>query len=170
MNGENEHGAERSGAGAAAPGSCVVRQRPPMDRSGVTHKVTLYESQQQSGRAHAAGQAQQQSGGAHATGQARDAIDFYITLNRYPDGRPCEVFVKAGGVYQGWCDAVCRLVSLLLQHGLPAAAICRQLEFSNYAPCGMVPGFGFARSFTDYLARWIRREIASTTPRKGEPI
>lgn len=82
-------------------------------------------------------------------------MDFYITLNFYPDGRPCEVFTKATHGYQGWCDAICRLMSLLLQHGVPVEAICRQLEHAHFSPCGMVPGFGFARSFPDYLARWI---------------
>ena len=115
----------------ASPESCgAVRQRPPTDRSGVTHKVTLGEPPE-------------------------PRVDFYITLNRYPDGRPCEVFTKAGGGLQGWCDAICRLMSVLLQHGVPLETICGQLLRSHFAPCGMVPGFGFARSFADYLARWV---------------
>ena len=122
-----------------------IRERPPMDRWGVTHKVTLYGPQQQ-------------SDGPHAAGQAQAAVDFYVTLNRYPDGRPCEVFVRTGGGHQGWCDAIGRLVSLLLQHGVPMGAVCRQLEFAHFAPFGMVPGFGFARSFTDYLARWMKSQ------------
>ena len=109
------------------------RERPPLERDGVTHKVTLRE----------------------ATGEA---VDFYITLNRYPDGRPCEVFVKASRGYQGWTDVLSRLVSLLLQHGVPLDAICRQLEYAHFTPCGMVPEFGFARSFPDYLARWMQAQ------------
>jgi len=115
------------------------RERPARDRSGVTHKVTLGESPD-------------------------ERTDFYITLNRYPDGRPCEVFAKATKGYQGWCDALCRLMSLLLQHGIEPKAICRQLAFSHFAPFGRVPGFGFARSFPDYLARWIERELGEKEP------
>ena len=125
---------------------CGERERPPMDRVGVTHKVTLYLS-----------------AGALGTGQALDgqksqAVDFYITLNRYADGRPCEVFVKATNGYQGWCDAICRLTSLALQHGVPADSIIRQLENSQFPPSGRVPGFGFVGSFPDYLAKWLKKE------------
>lgn len=125
-----------AGARPSSHGSYdVVRQRPPVDRAGVTHKVTLYEPD-----------------GAK--------VNFYITLNCYPDGRPCEVFTKATGCYQGWADVVCRLASLLLQQGVPLETVCRQLERAHFAPFGMVPAFGFARSFPDYLARWIQKQIS----------
>jgi hypothetical protein len=109
------------------------RMKPPGERLGMTHKVTLGE-------------------------HPEAPTDFYITLNRFPDGRLCEVFTKATNGYQGWCDAVSRLVSLLLQHGVPLEAICEQLRHAHFAPCGRVPHFGFARSFVDYLVRWMESQ------------
>jgi hypothetical protein len=141
------------------------RGRPTMNRAGVTHKVTLGEMPDERTDRTASSACRQ--------------VDFYITLNRYPDGRPCEIFAKATNGYQGWCDAVCRLVSLLLQHGVQPETICRQLAFAHFAPCGRVPGLElggrswFARSFVDYLARWMEGDIrgdsrAKTQRRKGE--
>ena len=149
------------------------RKRPATDRQGITHKVTLFEPSHQS--THGAGQAAGAPEASAFAGPTADmsprcsadggAVDFYITLNRYPDGRPCEVFAKATNGYQGWCDAVCRLVSLLLQHGVELQAICRQLAFAHFAPCGRVPSLEpggrswFARSFVDYLARWLESQV-----------
>jgi hypothetical protein len=123
------------------------RRRPEQDRAGVTHKVTLFQS----------------AGAPEATPRCPAdgiAIDFFITLNRFEDGRPCEIFTKATHGYKGWCDAISRLVSVLLQHGVPVETICAQLAYASFAPCGMVPGFGMAHSFPDYLARWLVRENA----------
>jgi hypothetical protein len=124
------------------------RERPATDRQGITHKVTLGESPD-------------------------DRTDFYITLNRYPDGRPCEVFAKATGGYQGWCDCLARLMSLLLQHGVPVAVMCGQLERAHFPPFNMVPGARHARSFPDYLARWMEGQTTDcrpqTTDQKSEP-
>ena len=139
-------------------GKCGVaptRERPGTTRIGVTHRVLLtdppYEDE------HGTGQA---AGGSAQPDESR-RVRFYIMLNRYPDGRPCEVFVKASHGYQGWCDAVARLVSLLLQHGVGVEVICRQLAHGHFAPFGMVPRFGFARSFPDYLARWMLGECGT---------
>jgi hypothetical protein len=116
------------------------RRKPMRDREGVTHKVSLNQP---------------------GTG----LVDFFITLNRFADGRPCEIFTKATHGYQGWCDAISRLVSVLLQHGVPVDTICAQLAYASFAPCGMVPGFGMAHSFPDYLARWLVRENAERLKR-----
>ena len=131
------------------------RRKPMRDREGVTHKVTLFE----------AAEAPEASTFAGATADIsqrcaadRRAVDFFLTLNRFEDGRPCEIFTKATHGYQGWCDAISRLVSVLLQHGVPVDTICGQLAYANFAPCGMVPGFGIAHSFPDYLARWLNKE------------
>lgn len=128
-----------------AVNSAVAREKPTRTRGGVTGKVTLYESEA-------------------APGVAADAIDFYVTLNRFPDGRPCEVFVKATGGYQGWCDALARLVSVMLQHGITVETIGQQLAHAHFAPFGMVPEFGFARSFPDYLARAVLGERGTQDP------
>ncbi len=135
------------------------RERPATNRQGVTHKVTLGEPLHQSkdGGGQAAG-APEASPRCPADG---GAVEFYVTLNRYPDGRPCEVFTKATNGYQGWCDAICRLISLLLQHGVATDAICRQLRHAHFAPFGLVAGSGFARSFPDYLARWLMGQVST---------
>ena len=127
------------------------RDRPEKDRGGHTRKVTL-------------GQAPNRATSA-ANGRAGEKVDFYITVNRYPDDRPCEVFTKATNGYQGWCDAICRLVSLLLQNGVDTQTICRQLQFAHFAPFGRVTGFGFARSFVDFLVRGI---LTETKEKEGE--
>ena len=114
-------------------GSRPERRKPMRDRAGVTHKVSLNQP-------------------------GVGSVDCFITLNRFEDGRPCEIFTKATHGCQGWCDAISRLVSVLLQHGVPVETICAQLAYASFAPCGMVPGFGMAHSFPDYLARWLQGE------------
>ena len=120
------------------------RRKPMRDRAGVTHKVSLNEP--------GVGLVD------HAASSASGQVNFFITLNRFEDGRPCEIFTKATHGCQGWCDAISRLVSVLLQHGVPVETICAQLAYASFAPCGMVPGFGMAHSFPDYLARWLQGE------------
>ena len=120
------------------------RRKPMRDREGATHKVSLNEP-----------------------GVGR--VDFFITLNRFSDGRPCEVFTKATHGYQGWCDAISRLVSMLLQHGVPVETICKQLAYASFAPRGMVPGFGMAHSFPDYLARWMKAVANKEESKEEEP-
>lgn len=129
-------GAEEEAGVPAVEDFGVGRRRPPATRAGVTRKATLAEAD-------------------------GTPVDFYITLNRYPDGRPCEVFAKATNGHQGSCDSLCRLFSLLLQHAVPLASICRQLERSHFPPFGMVPGLGFVRSFSDLLARWVQSQCAA---------
>jgi len=55
----------------------------------------------------------------------------YITLNEHPDGKPFEVFAragKAGSDLTASVDAIARLASLALRSGIAPAAIVDQLE------------------------------------------
>jgi hypothetical protein len=91
------------------------RELPPNKRVGCTHKIKLYSMK------HSA----------------------FVTINQYPDGRPCEVFVSYGreGSHIGdLISTMGMMVSLALQHGANLSAIINMLEpYANnttpYAIC-----------------------------------
>lgn len=113
------------------------RKKPQGIRPGVTHKFTL--------------------GGE----------DFYITINFYPDGEPCELFIKGskhGSALSGWMDQFSIAVSLGLQYGVPVDVFLDKMAGTNYAPQGLVLAeseIKFADSPADYVARFIQKLLAS---------
>ena len=98
----------------------VDRSRPPVTRNGTTRKIRL-------GR-----------------------VTLYVTLNRLPDGTPCEMFGKADEGNQGQLDALCLTASLAMQHGVPLALILRHWRGMRYPPDGIA---GQGSSIPDAIAR-----------------
>lgn len=97
-------------------------------------------------------------------------VEFYITVGLTLDGRPLEVFIKAGCIdpkveddfgFQGWCDTVAELCSIALQAGVPLETLCRHLRSKHFKPNGWAeePGFGHVGSVPDYLGRWLMKEF-----------
>lgn len=86
----------------------------------------------------------------------------YITLGFYDKAceQPGEVFIvvqKQGSTLQGFADAWARSVSMLLQYGVPPAAIARMFAWHKFEPRGHTtnPRIGYAHSVVDYVARWL---------------
>lgn len=128
---------------AAEPISVAVqevrgsRKKPQGIRPGVTHKFML-------------------------GGQ-----DFYITINFYPDGEPCEVFIrgnKHGSAIAGWMDITSIMISLGLQYGVPVEVILEKMAGTNFAPQGLVQAesdIHFADSPADYVGNFVRKLLAA---------
>ena len=105
-------------------------------------------------------------------------VKIFIVVGLYPDGRPGEIFIKAGCVnsipegetefgLQGWCNAIGILWSLALQGGVSLSVICRKLSHQSFKPDGFTDtDRKFAKSIVDYLARWMWKEFGWTE--KGE--
>lgn len=87
----------------------------------------------------------------------------YMTMGMYADGRLGELFceiAKEGSFVSGIVDALCFVISLSLQHGVPLEAITRRLRHTKFEPSGMVEGApkelrGFFGSLLDYIARFL---------------
>jgi ribonucleoside-diphosphate reductase alpha chain len=88
---------------------------------------------------------------------------FFITASCFPDGQPAEIFTKTqdGNRHglQGWTDSLCKLISLALQcSDLGPGKVYQHLVGQDFPPQGPTgdPAIGIAKSFPDYLARYIK--------------
>jgi ribonucleoside-diphosphate reductase alpha chain len=114
----------------------VGRKKPAGTRAGITHKFDI--------------------GGE----------TFYVTVNYYEDGEPCEVFIKSsksGSALYGAYDAISIGLSLGLQYGVPIEQFVDKFRHTNFAPQGMVVAdsdIKFADSPMDYVVRWLESEQA----------
>jgi ribonucleoside-diphosphate reductase alpha chain len=134
----------------AVPGIGVVEGRPirrklPDERQALTHKFSI------------AGH------------------EGYITVGMYEDGKPGEVFLvmaKEGSTVSGLMDGFATSLSLALQYGVPLEAIVDKFSHTRYEPSGFTknPDIGYAKSITDYIARWMAvKFLGRTREDAGEP-
>ncbi|MEO5762059.1 MAG: vitamin B12-dependent ribonucleotide reductase, partial [Vicinamibacteria bacterium] len=134
----------------AVPGIGVVEGRPvrrklPDERQAITHKFAI------------AGH------------------EGYITVGMYEDGKPGEVFLvmaKEGSTVSGLMDGFATSLSLALQYGVPLEAIVDKFSHTRYEPSGFTknPEIGYAKSITDYIARWLAAKfLGRTRDSEGEP-
>lgn len=99
----------------------------------------------------------------HSDGRP-DMMRFYFTAGCYDDGRVGEVFVKAdkiGTLASGALDAVCIMMSMLLQHGVPLAEILPKLRHTRFDPSGFTkdPDIPSCSSALDLLAAWLAKKF-----------
>ena len=83
--------------------------------------------------------------------------NLYVTINEDVEGNPFEVFTqigKAGGCAASQCEAIGRLVSLILRSGIPPKELVMQLKSIS---CHKPAGFGDSRiaSCSDAVAKAI---------------
>jgi ribonucleoside-diphosphate reductase alpha chain len=131
----------------AVPGIGVVEGRPvrrklPDERQAITHKFAI------------AGH------------------EGYITVGMYEDGKPGEVFLvmaKEGSTVSGLMDGFATSLSLALQYGVPLEAIVDKFSHTRYEPSGFTknPEIGYAKSITDYIARWLAVKFLGRTRDMG---
>src|SRR5436305_4747982 len=64
---------------------------------------------------------------------------------------------KQGSTIGGLMDTIATLISLNLQYGVPLDAIVRKFEHMRFEPAGMTANsdIPFAKSFVDYIVRWM---------------
>jgi ribonucleoside-diphosphate reductase alpha chain len=135
----------------AVPGIGLVEGRPirrklPDERQAITHKFSI------------AGH------------------EGYITVGMYEDGKPGEVFLvmaKEGSTVSGLMDGFATSLSLALQYGVPLEALVDKFSHTRYEPSGFTknPDIGYAKSITDYIARWLAVKFLGRTREDGrEPV
>jgi len=68
---------------------------------------------------------------------------IFVTVNHYPDGKPCEVWLdmgKEGSALRHFMHGFAIAVSLLLQYGVPVDVIAHAFEGLSGGPSGDVIG------------------------------
>lgn len=69
-------------------------------------------------------------------------FEFYVTVNFYDDNPPtvpCEVFIhisKVGSTVAGFCDALCRSLSVAFQYSIPWEILRNQMLGAKFDPSG----------------------------------
>ncbi len=86
--------------------------------------------------------------------------DGYITVGKYEDGSPGEVFMKMakqGSTVSGLMDSLAICMSMALQHGVPLQIMVDKLSHMRFEPSGFTGNseIPMAKSIVDYLVRWL---------------
>ena len=84
----------------------------------------------------------------------------YITVGKYPDGRPGEVFItmaKEGSTIGGLMDCFGTAISMSLQYGVPLDVYVNKFSHTRFEPMGHTknPDIRIAKSIVDYIFRWL---------------
>ncbi len=113
-----------------------VRRRMPDEREAITHHFSIADH------------------------------DGYITVGKYEDGSPGEVFMKMakqGSTVSGLMDSLAICMSLALQHGVPLQVMVDKLSHMRFEPSGFTgnPEIPMAKSIVDYLVRWLAAKFLS---------
>ena len=92
--------------------------------------------------------------------------DGYITVGKYEDGSPGEVFMrmaKQGSTVSGLVDSVAICMSLALQYGVPLQTLADKLSHVRFEPSGFTknPEIPMAKSIVDYVVRWLSSQFLS---------
>jgi ribonucleoside-diphosphate reductase alpha chain len=113
-----------------------VRRRMPDEREAITHHFSIADH------------------------------DGYVTVGKYEDGSPGEVFMKMakqGSTVSGLMDSLAICMSLALQHGVPLQVMVDKLSHMRFEPSGFTgnPEIPMAKSIVDYLVRWLAAKFLS---------
>lgn len=90
-------------------------------------------------------------------------VEAYIVVGLYEDGRPGEMFFRAGdGLHENYpgmestMECWCIAVSVLLQEGL-WTTVYRKFAHQRFEPSGFTgnPDIPIAKSIVDYIIRWM---------------
>jgi len=92
--------------------------------------------------------------------------DGYITVGKYEDGSPGEVFMKMakqGSTVSGLMDSLAICMSMALQHGVPLQIMVDKLSHMRFEPSGFTGNseIPMAKSIVDYLVRWLGSKFLS---------
>ena len=98
-------------------------------------------------------------------------LEGYLTVGLFDDGTPGELFCtisKAGSLIRGLTDALCVMVSLALQYGVPLENLADKFTGWKFDPSGytMNKEIPVAQSIVDYMFRWLGQQfcgVAKTT-------
>ncbi len=112
------------------------REKLPAERDSITHKFSI---------------------GGH---------EGYITVGKYADGRPGEIFIKMareGSTLSGIMDGFALSVSIGLQYGVPLKVLVDKFINTRFEPSGFTGNtdIPYAKSVFDYIARWLGTKFIS---------
>ncbi|MGH9790920.1 MAG: vitamin B12-dependent ribonucleotide reductase, partial [Candidatus Acidiferrales bacterium] len=112
------------------------REKLPAERDSITHKFNI---------------------GGH---------EGYITVGKYADGRPGEIFIKMareGSTLSGIMDGFALSVSIGLQYGVPLKVLVDKFINTRFEPSGFTGNsdIPYAKSVFDYIARWLGTKFIS---------
>lgn len=122
------------------------RVRLPDTRESITRKITITHSRNGDG--------------------STEELDIYVIVGLYPDGRPGEVFIRAGkigGTISGLLDALAVCLSIGLQSGVPLDYFTVKLRGMRFEPSGAVnlPDARRTSSIVDAIMRWLESRFLS---------
>lgn len=98
-----------------------------------------------------------------------DNIKMYITVSKYANGTPCEIYVSAGkqgSLIKGMLEALSVTISRMLQYGIPVADICKMYRGTKYSPSGFVGGHPYIKmcdSIGDLISKILEIEVGVYT-------
>jgi ribonucleoside-diphosphate reductase alpha chain len=98
--------------------------------------------------------------------------DGYITVGRYEDGKPGEIFItlgKAGSTLAGFADAFATAISFAMQHGVELRFLVDKFAHVRFEPSGFTgnPEIPIAKSIIDYVFRWLALQFL---PSEEQPV
>jgi len=98
--------------------------------------------------------------------------DGYITVGRYEDGKPGEIFItlgKAGSTLAGFADAFATAISFAMQHGVELRFLVDKFAHVRFEPSGFTgnPDIPIAKSIIDYVFRWLALQFL---PSEDQPV
>ena len=101
-----------------------------------------------------------------------DLLHLYFTVGLYDNGKPGEIFIKAGKtgtLASGALDACGIMMSMMLQYGVPLEEIVKKLRHTNYPPKGFTGDdeIKSCSSPLDLLAQFLEQKFLKSEP--GEP-
>jgi ribonucleoside-diphosphate reductase alpha chain len=119
-----------------------VRKKPPVTRDGTTHRVQL-----------------------------GDAV-VYMTANTFENGEFAELFIdsdREGDTIGGLLDAVAIGISLGVQNGVSLDQYVGLYKGMDFEPHGVTgnPEIPIAKSFIDYIARWLELKFVEGGDDRG---
>lgn len=96
----------------------------------------------------------------------------YITVGKYEDGMPGEVFItmsKEGSTLSGMMDAFATSISIALQYGVPLKVLVDKFSHMRFEPSGFTqnPEIPIAKSICDYIFRWLGMKFL---PKDEQPL
>lgn len=124
----------------------AFRNRLPDERQSITHHFLIY---------------------ATVAGEVEE-VDGYVTVGRYPQGSPGEIFIRMGqehgSTVQGFADLWATAFSMLLQFGVPMEVLTTKFRHVAFEPSGRTnnPEIAFCRSLPDYVCAWLDKRFGKT--------